>query len=524
MTPFNLFKLMSIQDNPFAKIFQRTSNKVETKREEEEIKNSQGISEEQIEAMRLAASLGISSDMHSNFIDFEPLLICKRDRIGKYREMALYAECNDAIDVITNDAIIEGTNGDILSLKINKMKISGNKIPENVETRMRSAFEYLITDILKFNEKGEDYFRKWLVEAELYLEIVSDQAGKNIVGVRTLPAWTMVPIYVEGKISHYYQILTSDITLQNILSKNFKDGIDARRFEKNQIVYINYGSYGDSLLDVRGYLEASSRTYNQLRNLEDAIIVYRLVRAPERRVWNIYTGRLTKGKAEEYIKDLIRRYKKKNIYDPATGMIDSQQNVQAITQDFWFSKDESGNGTTVDTIGGGMNLGEIDDLTYFLQKFYKTLKLPSSRWMNPGENNFNAGHGGEITREEIKFSRFIQNLRKRFKYLVLIPFTQLCRMRGIDEMYIKRGVIDIEFNESNLWKEFKDLEILEARFGMFSNADSYIFSVENPGGYFSREYALRNFFRMSDEEYEKNKKLLEQEKKDVPPPEEITDE
>jgi hypothetical protein len=520
MAQFNIFKLLTIGDNNFSKLFRKTDDKEEVKRNSEELTNSQGISEEQIEAARLAARLGISSDVHANFIDFEPYLRGKRTKIGKYREMSLYAEVADAIDVITNDAIVEDAEGEIVTLKINKDKLPGQKLPEAIDKRMRAAFQYLQEDILRFNEKGEDYFRKWLVEAELFQEIVPSKDGKNIVGIRVLPAWTMIPIYVNGKISHFYQMLTSDITLDHILKGDFKEGVDVRRFEKNQVVYVNYGLYGDSLLDVRGYLEAAIRTYNQLRNLEDAIVVYRLVRAPERRVWNIYTGRLTKGKAEEYIKGLIRRYKKKNIYDPATGMIDSQQNVQAITQDFWFSKDESGNGTSVDTIGGGMNLGEIEDLNYFLQKFYKTLKLPSSRWMNPGENTWNSGRSGEITREEIKFARFIQNLRKRFKYMILGPFIQLCRMRGIDDIYLKRGVIDVEFNESNLWKEFKELEILEARFGMFSNADSYVYDPENnPTGYFSREYALRNFFRMNDEEYNENKKLLDQEKKKDPPEE-----
>jgi len=513
-TQFNLFKSFNFENNIFSKLFKKTDDKEEIKRNVEEIANSQGISEEDIETTLLASRMGVASDIYANFIDFEPYLYNKREKIGKYREMSLYAEVADAIDVITNDAIVEDAKGEILTLKINKEKLPGQKIPEAVEKRMRAAFQYIQEEILRFNEKGEEYFRKWIVEAELFLEIVPSKDEKNIVGMRVLPAWTMIPVYENGKISYFYQMLTTDIAIEHVLSGKIKNPNDIRRFEKNQIIYINYGLYGNSLLDVRGYLEAAIRIYNQLRNLEDAIIVYRLVRAPERRVWNIYTGRLTKGKAEEYIKGLIRRYKKKNIYDPATGMIDSQQNVQAVTEDFWFSKDESGNGTTVDSIGGGMNLGEIEDLNYFLQKFYKTLKLPSSRWLNPGENTWNSGRSGEITREEIKFSRFIQNLRKRFKYLILSPFIQLCRMRGIDETYLKRGVVDVEFNESNLWKEFKELEIFEARFGMFGNADSYIYNAEtNPTGYFSREYALRNFFRMNDEEYNENQKLLEQEKK-----------
>ncbi|HON83947.1 MAG TPA: portal protein, partial [Caldisericia bacterium] len=186
-------------------------------------------------------------------------------------------------------------------------------------------------------------------------------------------------------------------------------------------------------------------------------------RAPERRVWNIAVGRMPKGKAEEYIKGMIQRYKKRIIYDPETGAMNSTQNIQALTEDFWFAKNESGEGTTVETIGGGMNLGELEDVNYFLKKLYKILKLPRSRWDDSAGVNYSSGKSGDILREELKFTRFVERLQKRFSYIIMSSFMTLLKIKGIDEKYIDEGMFNIKFNSSNLFKEYKEMEINESR-------------------------------------------------------------
>ncbi len=498
--------------NKFAKQFADSRPEDVKKREAEEIHNSQGISREEMDLAPMDSSnaqyMGYSGQSTIG-IQFEQYFGGKKARIAKYREMSLYPEINDAIDAVCNDAIVEDNNGNIVNLDIDE------EIPEHVEEEIRKIWDYLVRDVFSFNERGWDLFRKWLVEAELYVENVMNDDANDIIGIKVLPAFTMVPIYKENKIQGYIQV-TNQKDIDKMYNTGQSTGALASNyivFDRDQVNYSNYGLYGANMMDVRGYLESAVRTYNQLKNLEDAVVVYRLVRAPERRVWNIYTGRMPKGKAEEYIKGMIQRYKKRITYDSQTGAMDSAQNVQALTEDFWFSKNDKGEGTTVDTIGGGMNLGEIEDVNYFLRKLYKTLKLPNSRWSDPAANTYSSGKAGEITREEIKFSRFIDRLLNRFKYILVDPFITLLRLRGIDERYVDEKIYNVQFTKSNLFKEYKEMELLDSKFSLLSSIEPYVYKPEeNENGFFSQEFVMKNYFMMSDEEYEENQNRLEEEK------------
>jgi len=502
--------------NGFSDTFKKYREQDEAEREVQVRKNSQAISQEQFDSFMNAASMGAYMDCDMTHVDFQPILNNKMYRIGKYREMYLYPEVGDAIDQITNDAIIADDFGDIV--KINVKPKNGSKVPVNIEKRIQAAFKYLIDDVFHFNENADDYFRKFLTEGELYLEVIIDNKKKNIIGVKTLPAFTMIPVYEggTGEPVKYLQVIQDALYKQTCIKsidELRKSNAIAREFEPEQIIYISYGTYGANRMDVRGFLEPAIRVYNQLKNLEDAIVVYRLVRAPERKVWNIYTGRMPKGKAEEYMQGLMRRYRKRNIYDPNTGAINSSLNIQAATEDFWFSKDENGNGTTVDTIGGAMNLGEIEDINYFLKKLYKALKLPSSRWQEP-TSQYSGGRMGEVTREELKLAHFIEKMHSRFKYILLDPLRLLCRMRGIDPKYCSRGVLELVYTKSNYYKEFLALDVLEQRFSMLGTASSYIWSLDNEqNGIFSKEFVVKKYFKMPDDEYAENDALLEKEKK-----------
>jgi hypothetical protein len=487
--------------NPFSTSFADVRDKEEIVNKLMAIKNSQGVSKEEIDFQN--NTFGYVSDDDVNYIDFLPLFENKRARISKYREMSLYPEIMDALENIINDAIVDNGDGKIVDLIL-----SHDKMPVNIKKRIFAAFDYYMDSVLNFTERGDEYFKKWLIEGELYVEQILNDAGDNIIGVKILPAFTMAPMYKNGQLAGYVQ--KPDIQIRNTNVDN-----ENKDFEPNQIAYSNYGYYGENELDIRGFLESSVKTYNQLKSLEDSIIIYRLTRSTERRVWNIYTGRMPKGKAEEFVKGTIKRYRTKNLYDPNSGTVDATQNIQTMSHDIWFSKDDSGNGTTVDTIGGGMNLGEITDLDWFREKLYKSLKLPTSRWITDQKQGpYSSGKMGEVTREEIKFARFIEKLQRKFKLFILNPFLTLLRLRKIDEQYIRKEFFDLKFKESNLFKEYKEIELREARLGTLSSVAGFIVSRDNinqPEGLFSKEFVLKKYFKMTDEEYEENQKLIENE-------------
>jgi len=504
--------------NPFAKFF-RDSRPEEEKRERQEVDNSQGVSQEQIEAANFINYDYLNSPGNAITyigIQFEQYFGTKRGRIQKYRQMARFPIINDALNQICDDAVVDNPDGDILNLEILE------EIPEHIEDEIRKIWKHLIYKVFQFNERGWDLFRKWLIEAELYVEVILNEKGNDIVGIKILPAHTMMPVYEEGKIKAYMQT-NANVPLKGSGSEgaiqgnvdysrtaSFSEDTQSVIFDKDQVAYANFGDYGETFLDVRGFLEAAIRPFNQLNNMEDAIVVNKIVRAPQRRIWNIYTGRMPKGKADEFVKQLSNRYKKKLIYDSSTGAMNSAQNVQSLTEDYWFTKDINGNGTTVDTIGGENNFSDMEDVKYFQQNLYKSLMLPRSRWEDPSTSMYSSGKSGEIQREEIKFSRFVERLQRRFKYIILDPFITLLRLRGIDERYVGQDIFNVNFTKSNLFKEYKEMELMESRLAVLASTSEFIYNpTENPTGYFAPEFALRRMFLMTEEEWNWNKKLLD---------------
>jgi hypothetical protein len=488
--------------NPFAVRFASVKNTEDYVIDILKKQNSQGVSQEEIDMYNSVNGNGFYADVDISYLDWTPIFENKRQRVSKYREMSLYPEIQDALDNIVNDAIIDNGDGSIATLEF-----KDKKIPVGVRKRIEAAWKYYLDEVLNFSEKGDEYFRKWLVEGELYAEQISNDKGDNIIGIKILPAFTTTPIYRSGRISGYVQV--PNVPLRNILDTKIKDKTP---FEPNQISYANYGQSGENETDVRGFLEASVKTYNMLKSLEDSIVIYRLVRAPERRVWYINTNRMPKGKGEEYIRNLAKRYRTKVGYNADTGAIDGSQNIQSISHDYWLGVDENGNGTKIDTIGGAMNLGEITDLDYFKNKLYISLKLPSSRWNTEQKQGpYSAGKMGEVTREEIKFARFIERCQRKFKWFMLNGFETLLKMRGIPDDFCNKYDFDVKFAQSNLFKEYKELELLEARLGILSSISPFIVSRDNinqPEGMLSKEMALKKYFRMSEEDYKLNGELI----------------
>lgn len=492
--------------NKLAGIFAKNAIKEDLEEEEVFEKNSQGVSDEEYAAFMQASKMGGFPSIDNVFvtsIDFSMLYESKINRVAKYREMSKYPEIGDALEYIIDDAIVEDDEGKILNLQFLK------KVPRAIEKQMMEIWDQTIENVFNFRENGRNLFKRWLIDGELYLEPILSRNKKDIQSIKILPSFTMAPIYKNGMIAAFKQTLqrfNMPITHGNTKSNE----ID---FEKNQVLYTNYGDFGENLLDTHGYLEKSIRLYNQLKSLEDALIVYRLVRAPERRVWNIAVGKMPKGKAEEYIRGLINRYKKRQIYDPATGKVDSTQNIQSLTEDYWFPQTDSGQKTSVETIGGnGALIGELEDVKLFIKKLYLALQIPRSRWDENyvSSSPYSIGRVGEVTREEIKFSHFIEGLQRRFKTVILDCFRLKCKMNGIEEKWYAKNMVDITFTESNLFKEFKQIEIEQTRYNMFSTAYNYVRSQMNPDGFLAKEFAIRKYLKFTDEEMKENEKLLKE--------------
>lgn len=494
--------------NPFGGYFLKNKNKIDAERNEQILRNSQGVSEEElalIDAMQTAYSNGSNGMMYggtdagfnSTQTAFRSVFASKSQKLGTYKEMSYFPEIVDALSIICDEAITPDEYGDYVKLKILK------EIPQREEKHIRKVFDYIYKDVLKFEQRGWELFRTWLIESELFVEKILNDKGTKIIGIKVLPAINTYPIYEGNVIKRYIQTTKK-------VNKFRLDQVTTYEtaFEPDQICYLNYGQYGFNVLDVRGYLEPSIRTWNMLRNLEDAVVIYRITRAPERRLWNVEGGRLPPGKGEEFLRNLIARYKKDFNYDPTTGAVDSKKLFQALTHDFWFLKRE-GSGTDVQVLQSGMNLGEIEDVNYMLRKLYKTLNIPRSRWEDTLNTVATGMAPGEITREEVKFSRFIGRLRNRFKKLFIdLLATQLRLSNQIDQKYTREGLFDIEFCEENVFAEQKHLMNMKSRLEVAAMMSQDIATPENPNGLWSKRYVMDKVFNMDDDEYQELRNMI----------------
>jgi hypothetical protein len=501
--------------NPFSKYFIRSKEHSDITREHFEDNNAQGVSVQEFETLTQMSQGGFSGSggYDQQYIDFNPEIEFKKNRVQTYREMALSPEVDDGVINIVNDATQQNENGLIFELDFKKR--SDKEVPGIIKQRIRNAYEYLYYEVINFNSVAQEWWKRFLVDGELYIEWILNDKGTNIIGYQMLPCFTMAPIWAERgtRIKGYIQLL-KDLVNYNAQYAFGEVREDALLFQSNQISYIAYpGPRGNNRIDVRGYLETSIRIWNLLRAVEDAVVVYRLVRAPERRVWNIYTGGMPPQKAAAYISRLQREYKKKLTYDSGTGKIDQQQNVQSILEDFWFPKDASGVASTVETMASGMNLGEITDLDYLQKKLYKSLKLPTSRWAEPS-GAYTGGKIGEVTREEVRFAQFVNNLREVFKTIIREPLFLLLKMRGIDEKYISPGIIDIIPTKSNYFEEYLSNDLTATKLGIFQTIADKIWDADaNPTGIFHKVFALNKLCGFSQTFIDENQKMINDELK-----------
>ena len=423
------------------------------------------------------------------------------DLIRRYRDIAQQPECDSAVEDIVNEAISFDEVSQSVSISLDRLPY-----PEKIRRAIRKEFNEVLT-LLEFEEKGSDIFRRWDVDGRLFYHKVIDNKSpkKGIVALKFVDPTKIKKVRevnkekdpktgvdVVMKINEYY--VYNEKGLAHAGYGGTGQGI---KIAKDAITYCPSGVIDQNGGKVLSYLHKAIKPVNQLRMIEDALVIYRISRAPERRIFYIDVGNLPKIKAEQYLKDVMNRYRNKLVYDASTGEIRDDRNHMSMLEDFWVPRREGGRGTEITTLPGGSNLGEIDDIVYFQRKLYRSLNVPISRL--EAENNFSLGRTTEITRDELKFTKFIQKLRKKFVHLFTdILKTQLL-LKGIvasEDWDIMKEQIQYDFLKDGHFAELKDAELLRDRIDALDQIQSYI------GTFFSKEYVLKRVLRMTDSEVE----------------------
>ena len=433
------------------------------------------------------------------------------DLIRRYRDIAQQPECDSAIEDITNEAIVSDERDQSVSILLDRLEVS-----PKIKTKIREEF-HTILHLLDFNAKGHDIFRRWYVDGRLYYHKIIDpkQPRKGIKEVRYIDPRKIkkaretqkemnanTGMEMVKKIEDFY-LYNDKGWEQNVgTSEGVKITSDSITYAPSGLIDMGKGT-------VLSYLNKAIKPVNQLRMIEDSLVIYRISRAPERRIFYIDVGNLPKMKAEAYLKDVMNRYRNKMVYDARTGEIRDDRNHMSMLEDFWLPRREGGRGTEITTLPGGSNLGEIDDITYFQKKLFRSLNVPVSRLAE--ESGFQIGRSDNITRDELKFTKFVQRLRKKFTTLFLDMIRTQLLLKGVialEEWDKFKEHIQFDFLQDGHFTELKNAEILRERLDMLGQVESYV------GTYFSKEYVKKQILRMSDEEIEEIDKQLKDEEGD----------
>jgi hypothetical protein len=430
------------------------------------------------------------------------------DLIMKYRDIASQPECDAAVEDIINESIVGDNDESPVNIILDELEVS-DKIKESIKHEFES-----VLSLLSFNSYAHDIFRRWYVDGRLpYHIIINNENPKK--GIQELRYIDPTKLRKVKEIEE----LTDPKTGAKLIKKTdefflFQDKTmnganQGLKIYPDAIAYATSGVMDPSRKRILSYLHKALKPVNQLRMMEDSLVIYRISRAPERRIFYIDVGNLPKGKAEEYLRGIMNQYRNKLVYDANTGDIKDDKKHMSMLEDFFLPRREGGRGTEITTLPGGENLGQIDDIIYFQKKLYKSLNVPVNRLEQ--ESQFSLGRSSEITRDEVKFKKFIDRLRKRFSDLFMQLLKTQLLLKGIitrEDWKVWKEKIAFDYIEDNYFSELKQSEMLKERFDMLSNLDQYV------GKYISNEWIRKNVLRQSDDEIEEIKKQIDQENKD----------
>jgi len=421
------------------------------------------------------------------------------DLIRRYRDIAQQAECDTAIEDIINEGIVANEDDQAVEITLDRLPY-----PDKIKRKIRSEFREVLR-LLSFEQKGHDIFRRWYVDGRLFYHKIIDSKNprKGIQELRYIDPTKIkkvrevkksidkkTSIQMTEKIEEYYVYNEKGLASAGTSGSNqgLKIAVDSISYCPSGLIDGNSGR-------VLSYLHKAIKPVNQLRMIEDALVIYRISRAPERRIFYIDVGNLPKIKAEQYLKDVMNRYRNKLVYDASTGEIRDDRNHMSMLEDFWLPRREGGRGTEISTLPGGSNLGEIDDIQYFQKKLYKSLNVPISRM--DSEAGFSLGRASEITRDELKFTKFVQRIRKKFVPLFTDVLKTQLLLKGViapEDWPSLQEHIQYDFLQDGHFAELKDAELLNDRIQALDGIQSYI------GTFFSKEYVLKKVLRMNDAE------------------------
>jgi len=474
----------------------------------------------------------LASGFYGQYLDVEGVFKTEYDLIRRYREMALHPEVDSAIEDIIIEAIVADQNDSPVQIDLENLDV-GDKVKDII----RGEFQY-IKEMLDFDKKAHEIFRNWYVDGRIYYHKVIDlnKPEEGIKELRYIDALKIKYVreqkkkgganaiqYVQGNqpganndplnadfegLSEYF-IYTPQSYQKNQYGSVAVTGQqkDAVKFAKDAIAYCTSGLVDRNKQTVLSYLQKSIKALNQLRMIEDSLVIYRLSRAPERRIFYIDVGNLPKAKAEQYLREVMARYRNKLTYDANTGEIRDDKKYMSMMEDFWLPRREGGRGTEISTLPGGQNLGELTDVEYFQKKLLRSLNVPESRMADNA--SFSLGRSSEVLRDELKFTKFVGRMRKRFSNLFHdILKTQLILKNVVtpEEWERMSDHIQYDYLYDNHFAELKEAELMNERLGLVGTADPYI------GKYYSVDYIRRKILRQTDNDIIEQDRLMEAEK------------
>ena len=444
------------------------------------------------------------------YLDMEGTAKSEADLIRRYREIALHPECDMAIEDIINEAVVSNELKDAVRVNISNLPY-GAEVRRRVEDEFKECLR-----LMNFNTKGHDLFRRWYVDGRIYFQKIIDRNNpkngitelkyidprkiKKIREVRKKRPEGAGPnmlTVVDEFVEYYF------FNEKGVSGTTSGTGI---KIAPDTIAFCPSGVIDQNKNIVLSYLHKAIKPTNQLRMIEDSAVIYRIARAPERRIFKIDVGNLPKVKAEQYLRDVMARYRNKLVYDASTGEIRDDRNYMSMLEDFWLPSREGGRGTDISTLPGGQNLGETADIEYFRAKLYRSLNVPVSRL--EGSQGFNLGRSTEITRDELKFTKFVQRLRKKFTELFNdVLRTQLVLKQIINEQDWQsiKETIQYDFIQDGHFAELKDTELLMERLRLADSMRDYV------GKYFSVEYIRKNVLKQNEREIEDMNKQIKKE-------------
>ena len=453
-----------------------------------------------------------SAAYYGTYVDLDGTAKNDVELISRYREMAMQPEIESAIDDIIGEAICQDDDGKIIKLVLDDLKQ-----PEKIKNAIKAEFDTVLR-LLNYNNMAQDIFRRYYVDGKMYYHIIIDrdnpQEGikelryvdpRKLRKVREMKKEKDERTGVDiMKVINEYYIFNDKVTTGS--SQNF--GPIGVRITTDSIISVVSGLMDSRRAVVLSYLHKAIKPLNQLRMIEDATVIYRISRAPERRIFYIDVGNLPKLKAEQYLRDIMVKYKNKLVYDASTGEVRDDRKHLSMLEDFWLPRREGGKGTEITTLPGGQNLGELEDVKYFEKKLYKALNVPVSR-LNPETSGFSLGRSNEITRDELKFSKFVDRLRNKFSDLFDQALRVQCVLKGIctdaewDEF---KENIHYDFIKDNNFSELKEAELMRDRLSLLASIDPYT------GRYFSQTWIQRNVLRLTDDEIKDMQGEIDEEK------------